>query len=103
MRRARPTPATKNILVLSGDVRFIRPEQDDAEVWQFHQAEQAAHDHTDAAPETLPATGRFCANPKVFGSRGHRGAEALTAERGRFGETQLGNLAFKTASFACSS
>src|ERR1039458_10071103 len=87
----------ENILVLSGDVPLIKPETI-AELWQFHQAQQAAMTILTAAPD----------NPTGYGRILRRSADsseveaiveqkALTAEQQKIREINSGIYAFKTA------
>jgi hypothetical protein len=65
----------ENILVLSGDVPLIRPETIE-QLWQFHQAQQAAMTILTAAPEDPTGYGRIRAPSRLNSrGRGHRRAE----------------------------
>jgi len=87
----------QNVLVLSGDVPLIRPETIE-EVWNFHQAEQAAMTILTAVPENPFGYGRI-----VRKSSGSAEVEAiveqkaLTAEQQSIGEINSGIYAFQTA------
>ena len=85
-----------NILVLSGDVPLIRPETI-AELWQFHQAEQAAMTILTAAHEDPTGYGRIVRkspeSPEVDAIVEQK---ALTAEQRQIGEINSGIYAFKT-------
>ncbi len=86
-----------NILVLSGDVPLIRPETI-AQVWSFHQAEQAAMTILTAAPENPAGYGRILrhapGSPEVEAIVEQK---ALTAEQRPIREINSGIYAFKTA------
>ena len=73
----------ENILVLSGDVPLIRPETI-TELWQFHQAEQAAMTILTAAPEDPTGYGRIVRkSPESPEVEAIVEQKALTAEQGR--------------------
>jgi bifunctional UDP-N-acetylglucosamine pyrophosphorylase/glucosamine-1-phosphate N-acetyltransferase len=87
----------ENILVLSGDVPLIRPETI-AEVWQFHQAEQAAMTILTAAPEDPAGYGRILRkSPKSSEVEAIVEQKALTAKQQSLREINSGIYAFKTA------
>jgi bifunctional UDP-N-acetylglucosamine pyrophosphorylase/glucosamine-1-phosphate N-acetyltransferase len=87
----------ENILVLSGDVPLIRAETI-AEVWQFHQAQQAAMTILTAAPQDPAGYGRILRrsadSPEVEAIVEQK---ALTPEQEKIGEINSGIYAFKTA------
>jgi bifunctional UDP-N-acetylglucosamine pyrophosphorylase/glucosamine-1-phosphate N-acetyltransferase len=86
----------ENILVLSGDVPLIRPETIE-QVWQFHQAEQAAMTILTAAPADPTGYGRIVRrssqSPEVESIIEQK---ALTAVQQTLGEINSGIYAFKT-------
>jgi bifunctional UDP-N-acetylglucosamine pyrophosphorylase / glucosamine-1-phosphate N-acetyltransferase len=87
----------ENILVLSGDVPLIHPETI-AQVWSFHQAEQAAMTILTAAPENPTGYGRVLrrspGSPEVEAIVEQK---ALTPEQRSIREINSGIYAFKTA------
>ena len=87
----------ENILVLSGDVPLIRPETLE-QVWQFHQAEQAAMTILTAAPADPTGYGRIVRrssqSPEVEGIVEQK---ALTAVQQSLNEINSGIYAFRTA------
>jgi len=91
----------ENILVLSGDVPLIRPETI-AELWQFHQAQQAAMTILTAAPQDPTGYGRIVRKsslwPDVIATEVEAIVEqkALTAKQQGIGEINSGIYAFKT-------
>jgi len=86
----------ENILVLSGDVPLIRPETIE-QVWQFHQAEQAAMTILTAVPADPAGYGRIVRrssqSPEVESIVEQK---ALTAVQQTLGEINSGIYAFKT-------
>lgn len=89
--------AYQNILVLSGDVPLIRPETI-AELWRFHQAEQAAMTILTAAPQNPFGYGRIVRkaadSPEVAAIVEQK---ALTVEQKAIHEINSGIYAFQTA------
>jgi bifunctional UDP-N-acetylglucosamine pyrophosphorylase / glucosamine-1-phosphate N-acetyltransferase len=87
----------ENVLVLSGDVPLIRPETID-QLWQFHQAEQAAMSILTAAPQDPTGYGRILRmspdSPKV---KAIIEQKALTPLQQTLREINSGIYAFKTA------
>ena len=87
----------ENILVLSGDVPLIRPETI-TQLWQFHQAEQAAMTILTAAPGDPTGYGRVlrksAKSPEVEAIVEQK---ALTAKQESLREINSGIYAFKTA------
>ncbi len=95
---ARPSIAGyENILVLSGDVPLIRPETLQ-QLWQFHQAQQAAMTILTAAPEDPTGYGRVLrkapGSPEVEAIIEQK---ALTPDQQSLREINSGIYAFKTA------
>jgi bifunctional UDP-N-acetylglucosamine pyrophosphorylase/glucosamine-1-phosphate N-acetyltransferase len=87
----------ENILVLSGDVPLIRTETI-AELWQFHQTEQAAMTILTAAPADPTGYGRILRkSPESPEVEAIVEQKALKAEQGKIGEINSGIYAFKTA------
>jgi bifunctional UDP-N-acetylglucosamine pyrophosphorylase/glucosamine-1-phosphate N-acetyltransferase len=87
----------ENILVLSGDVPLIRPETL-AELWQFHQAEQAAMTILTAAPDDPTGYGRIVRkSPESPEVEAIVEQKALTAKQESIREINSGIYAFKTA------
>jgi bifunctional UDP-N-acetylglucosamine pyrophosphorylase/glucosamine-1-phosphate N-acetyltransferase len=88
----------KHVLVLSGDVPLIRPETIE-QIWQFHQAEQAAMTILTAAPEDPTGYGRVIrkspGSPEVEAIVEQK---ALTAQQETVREINTGIYAFKTSS-----
>jgi bifunctional UDP-N-acetylglucosamine pyrophosphorylase/glucosamine-1-phosphate N-acetyltransferase len=94
---ARPSIASyENILVLSGDVPLIRPETLE-QLWQFHQAQQAAMTILTAAPEDPTGYGRVLrkapGSPEVEAIIEQK---ALTPDQQSLREINSGIYAFKT-------
>ena len=94
---ARPSIAGyENILVLSGDVPLIRPETLE-QLWQFHQAQQAAMTILTAAPEDPTGYGRVLrkapGSPEVEAIIEQK---ALTPDQQSLREINSGIYAFKT-------
>lgn len=87
----------ENILVLSGDVPLIHPETI-AEVWKFHQAEQAAMTILTAAPIDPDGYGRIVRkvpdSPEIEAIVEQK---ALTVEQQSIAEINSGIYAFRTA------
>jgi bifunctional UDP-N-acetylglucosamine pyrophosphorylase/glucosamine-1-phosphate N-acetyltransferase len=87
----------ENILVLSGDVPLIRP-QTIEQLWQFHQAQQAAMTILSAVPENPTGYGRILRqrenSPEVEAIIEQK---ALTAAQQSMGEINTGIYAFRTA------
>lgn len=95
---ARPSIAGyENILVLSGDVPLIRPETLE-QLWQFHQAQEAAMTILTAAPEDPTGYGRVLrkapGSPEVEAIIEQK---ALTPDQQSLREINSGIYAFKTA------
>jgi bifunctional UDP-N-acetylglucosamine pyrophosphorylase/glucosamine-1-phosphate N-acetyltransferase len=87
----------ENILVLSGDVPLIRPETI-AELWQFHQAQQAAMTILTAAPDDPTGYGRTLRqSADSVEVEAIVEQKALTAEQQKIREINSGIYAFKTA------
>ena len=87
----------ENILVLSGDVPLIRPETLE-QLWQFHQAEDAAMTILTAVPEDPSGYGRILRRaPGSAEVEAIVEQKALTAEQASVGEINSGIYAFKTA------
>jgi len=92
----------ENILVLSGDVPLIRPETIE-QVWQFHQAEQAAMTILTAVPADPTGYGRIARKtpklPKTISSEVEAIVEqkALTPAQQKIHEINSGIYAFRTA------
>ena len=92
----------ENILVLSGDVPLIRPDTIE-QLWDFHQAEQAAMTILTAAPEDPTGYGRIVRKkslwPDIIPAEVEAIVEqkALTAEQQKIGEINSGIYAFRTA------
>ena len=94
---ARPSIAAyENSLVLSGDVPLIRPETLE-QLWQFHQAQQAAMTILTAAPEDPTGYGRVLrkapGSPEVEAIIEQK---ALTPDQQSLREINSGIYAFKT-------
>jgi bifunctional UDP-N-acetylglucosamine pyrophosphorylase/glucosamine-1-phosphate N-acetyltransferase len=91
----------ENILVLSGDVPLIRPETIE-QVWQFHQAEQAAMTILTAAPADPTGYGRIVREspkpPETVSPEVEAIVEqkALTPAQQKIHEINSGIYAFKT-------
>jgi bifunctional UDP-N-acetylglucosamine pyrophosphorylase/glucosamine-1-phosphate N-acetyltransferase len=87
----------ENILVLSGDVPLIRPETIE-QLWQFHEAQQAAMTILTAAPADPAGYGRIVRqsedSPEVEAIVEQK---ALTSEQQSIREINSGIYAFKTA------
>ena len=87
----------EHILVLSGDVPLIRPETI-RQLWQFHQAQQAAMTILTAAPQDPSGYGRILRlsqnSPEVAAIVEQK---ALTAKQQLLSEINSGIYAFKTA------
>lgn len=89
--------AYDNILVLSGDVPLIRPETIE-QVWNFHQAEQAAMTILTAAPEDPSGYGRVLRrSPGSTEVEAIVEQKALTPGQRSLREINSGIYAFKTA------
>jgi bifunctional UDP-N-acetylglucosamine pyrophosphorylase/glucosamine-1-phosphate N-acetyltransferase len=92
----------ENILVLSGDVPLIRPETIE-QLWQFHQAHQAAMTILTAAPVDPTGYGRILRTssirPEIIPSEVEAIVEqkALTAKQLGIREINSGIYAFRTA------
>jgi bifunctional UDP-N-acetylglucosamine pyrophosphorylase/glucosamine-1-phosphate N-acetyltransferase len=87
----------ENILVLSGDVPLIRPETI-AQLWQFHQARQAAMTILTAVPIDPTGYGRIVRRtPDSAEVEAIVEQKALTAEQQKIGEINSGIYAFRTA------
>ena len=87
----------ENILVLSGDVPLIRPETID-QLWQFHQAQQAAMTILTAAPEDPTGYGRIVRkSPESSEVEAIVEQKALTPKQQSIREINSGIYAFKTA------
>jgi bifunctional UDP-N-acetylglucosamine pyrophosphorylase/glucosamine-1-phosphate N-acetyltransferase len=92
----------ENLLVLSGDVPLIRPETID-QLWQFHQAQQAAMTILTAAPDDPTGYGRIVRKqslwPDMIPSEVEAIVEqkALTPKQQGIREINSGIYAFKTA------
>ena len=87
----------EHILVLSGDVPLIRPETLQ-QLWQFHQAQQAAMTILTAALQDPAAYGRILRqSPKSPDVEAIIEQKALTPEQQNIREINSGIYAFKTA------
>jgi bifunctional UDP-N-acetylglucosamine pyrophosphorylase/glucosamine-1-phosphate N-acetyltransferase len=87
----------ENILVLSGDVPLIRPETIE-QVWQFHQAEQAAMTILTASPADPTGYGRIVRrSPDSPVVEAIVEQKALTAAQQSIGEINSGIYAFRAA------
>ncbi|MDR3752072.1 MAG: bifunctional UDP-N-acetylglucosamine diphosphorylase/glucosamine-1-phosphate N-acetyltransferase GlmU [Terracidiphilus sp.] len=87
----------ENILVLSGDVPLIRPETIE-QLWQFHQAKDAAMTILTAVPENPSGYGRILRRaPGSAEVEAIVEQKALTAEQASVGEINSGIYAFRTA------
>ena len=87
----------EHILVLSGDVPLIRPETL-SQLWQFHQAENAAMTILTAAPDDPTGYGRILRQaPDSSEVAAILEQKALTAEQQSLGEINSGIYAFQTA------
>ena len=87
----------ENILVLSGDVPLIRPETI-RQLWQFHQAQQAAMTILTAAPQDPSGYGRILRlSPNSPEVEAIIEQKALTAKQQLLPEINSGIYAFKTA------
>jgi bifunctional UDP-N-acetylglucosamine pyrophosphorylase/glucosamine-1-phosphate N-acetyltransferase len=87
----------ENILVLSGDVPLIRPVTIE-QLWQFHQAEDAAMTILTAVPEDPTGYGRILRQrPDSAEIEAIVEQKALTAEQAHVREINSGIYAFRTA------
>jgi bifunctional UDP-N-acetylglucosamine pyrophosphorylase/glucosamine-1-phosphate N-acetyltransferase len=92
----------ENVLVLSGDVPLIRPETIE-QVWQFHQAEQAAMTILTAAPADPTGYGRIVRKSSLWPDMIPTEVEAiveqkaLTPKQQNIREINSGIYAFRTA------
>ena len=87
----------ENLLVLSGDVPLIRPETID-QLWQFHQAQQAAMTILTAAPDDPTGYGRIVRkSPDSSDVEAIVEQKALTPKQQTIREINSGIYAFKTA------
>jgi bifunctional UDP-N-acetylglucosamine pyrophosphorylase/glucosamine-1-phosphate N-acetyltransferase len=92
----------ENLLVLSGDVPLIRPETIE-QLWQFHQAQQAAMTILTAAPQDPTGYGRIVRKQSLWPDTIPSEVEAiveqkaLTAKQQSIREINSGIYAFKTA------
>ena len=87
----------ENLLVLSGDVPLIRPETIE-QLWQFHEAQQAAMTILTAAPADPTGYGRIVRQSEDSGEvEAIVEQKALTLKQQSIGEINSGIYAFKTA------
>jgi bifunctional UDP-N-acetylglucosamine pyrophosphorylase/glucosamine-1-phosphate N-acetyltransferase len=88
----------EHVLVLSGDVPLIRTETI-RDLWQFHQAQQAAMTILTASPQDPTGYGRIVrSSPPLPEVQAIVEQKALTAEQQSLAEINSGIYAFKTAS-----
>ena len=87
----------ENLLVLSGDVPLIRPETIE-QLWQFHEAQQAAMTILTAAPADPTGYGHIVRQSEDSGEvEAIVEQKALTLKQQSIGEINSGIYAFKTA------